>query len=357
MEYIDLLFVGDTSFGENYQDRLVDKGRESILETRGYAHMLEAFTTICAMSNFTVANLETPVTDRFPSPHHGCKRYLHYADTENAPRYLEALGVDLVSLANNHTLDYGVKGLEQTLELLQARNIATCGAGLTGDIAKQPYVRRFDIGSRVIHIAILCMFEYRKKYDIDYGWYAGADKPGVNALSMKQISSTVEALKKDYENVLTIAFPHWGRNYVWATERQRIRARAMIDCGVDLVLGHGAHLLQEIERYNGRWIVYGLGNFIFGSPGRYRKNNAHPYGLIARLLLPSDEYRPTAKLRLYPIVTDNRVTNYQSRFVSEPEFQNVRALLAEHGSSAEALGGLITEGLDEHGSFHEVNLA
>ncbi len=102
---MDVLFLGDTSFGENYQDRLVSRGRQSILRSRGYAYMLEAFQGICAASDFTVANLETPITDRFPSPHVGSKEHLHYADVENVPRYLDTLGVHLVCLANNHTLD------------------------------------------------------------------------------------------------------------------------------------------------------------------------------------------------------------------------------------------------------------
>ena len=134
-----------------------------------------------------------------------------------------------------------------------------------------------------------------------------------------------------------------------------MQARAIIDRGVDLVIGHGAHLIQEVERYEGRLIAYSLGNFVFGSPGRYKKKNAHPYGAMAVLLLSPDANGVAKKFRLYPIFTDNRVTNYRSRFVTEAEFEEVQTLLRIRSGLADRFDELVRSGADEYGFFLELS--
>lgn len=353
---IRIVILGDTSFGESYQDRRASKGREHVLQTRGYDYMIQEFAAFLADADFTVANLETAVTDKFPSPFEGDKKYLHYADVEKTPSYLEKYGINLVSLANNHALDFGTLGLQQTIELLSARKIDSCGAGPNSAVAKRPYVKRFDIANRQVHIAILCMFEYRERYEEKYDYYATPDRGGINALSVAEIGSIVAELRRDYPNLFVIAYPHWGKNYQWASKNQRIQARAIIDGGVDLVIGHGAHLIQEVERYEERWIAYSLGNFVFGSPGRYKKTGTHPYGAIAVLILSPNVNGVAKQFRLYPIFTDNRVTNYRSRFVNEAEFEEVRTLLRTRSGLADHFDMLVRSGADEHGFFLELSM-
>ncbi len=306
---IKVLLLGDTSFGERYQDRLASQGWEPVLRTRGYDYMIETFAAILDEADFTIANLETAVTDRFPSPYAGVRKYIHYADIEKTPRYLAKYGVDLVSLANNHAFDFGMPGLEQTLEVLHARDIESCGAGPDLATARRPYIKRFEVAGEPLHIAVLCMFEYREHYDKNYAFYAGPDAGGTNVIALDAIATTVAELRRAYPNLFVIAYPHWGDNYVWATETQRAHARAMIDGGVDLVLGHGAHTIQEVERHRDRWIAYSLGSFVFGRPGRYEKCGAPPYGAIAMLILTLGDNGPVKTLRLYPIFTDNRASN------------------------------------------------
>lgn len=346
----DILFLGDTSFGENYSDRLASQGREPVLRTRGYDHMIEQFAGILAGADFTIANLETPVTDRFPSPFAGKKRYLHYSDVRKTPAMLARHGFDLVSLANNHAMDFGAKGLEQTIDLLHARRVRTCGAGAPSQAA-EPFILDAGGETRGRRIAILCLFEYLKSYDEDYSFYADGSRAGVNRLSINHVEATIEALRKADPEVFIIAFPHWGRNYRWETDRQRKTADRLMKAGIDLIIGHGSHNLQRVESYQGRWIVYGLGNFVFGSPGRYAAQKAHPYSLIARLVLSGTAERPKTALRLYPILTDNRATGYQSRFVSSLEFQVVRQILLGDSSEKALAEAGISGGEDKHGLF------
>jgi hypothetical protein len=94
-----LLFLGDTSFGENYQEQLAKAGGENVLESRGYGSMMVNFAAILDGAELVAANLETPVTDHRSSPLVGRKRYIHYANVEEAPRTLAKYGISLVSLA------------------------------------------------------------------------------------------------------------------------------------------------------------------------------------------------------------------------------------------------------------------
>jgi hypothetical protein len=353
---IRIVILGDTSFGESYQDYRGSHGKENVLQTRGYDYLIQEFADFLSLADFTVANLETPVTDAFPSPFEGAKNYIHYADVEKTPFYLEKYGFDLVSLANNHALDFGTPGLRQTLEQLAARQIDSCGAGPNSNAASRPYVQRFDIAEQFLHIAFLCLFEYQEDYEDRYDYYATPERGGVNALSVDEIPAIVEELKGSYPNLFVIAYPHWGRNYEWATDDQRAQAEALIDGGVDLIIGHGAHNVQEIERYEGRWIAYSLGNFVFGSPGRYEKMKAHPYGAMALLKLSATAEGVTKTLRFYPIFTDNRVTDYRSRFVTAAEFVDLRKRLRAQSGRAGDFDALLRSGTDAHGFFMEVDL-
>ena len=93
------------------------------------------------------------------------------------------------------------------------------------------------------------------------------------------------------------------------SKKQQKRTQKLLDAGIDIIIGHGAHSIQKIERINGKWVLYNIGNFVFPSPGRYKKKKAYPYSLMVNL--------EGSTLKVYPIMTDNRVTNYKSHFLSK----------------------------------------
>src|SRR5262245_53659421 len=162
---VEIVFAGDTSFGESYQDRLASEGREPVLRTRGYDYMSDAVEQLLDGASLVIVNLETPITDHFPSPFAGEKTYLHYADPVKTPKALVELGVDIVSLANNHTLDYGLQGLEQTEAVLAERGMSPCGASTEPRAALEPVVRELEIGARSMKLALICAFEWRDSYE------------------------------------------------------------------------------------------------------------------------------------------------------------------------------------------------
>jgi poly-gamma-glutamate capsule biosynthesis protein CapA/YwtB (metallophosphatase superfamily) len=352
-----LVFLGDTSFGENYQERRATTGGENVLESRGYDSMMANYATILEDAALVIANLETPVTDLRSSPLAGRKRYIHYADVQQTPRHLSKYGIDLVSIGNNHAMDMGAAGLAQSMASLAQQGISTCGGGENETQARLPYQYEIDLGPSKLTLALLCAFEFSDTYDRDFGFYASERTPGVNPLLTHEVASQVRALRRENPNVFVVAFPHWGRNYHSITANQRRLGRALVDAGLDLVIGHGAHLLQGLELYKGRWIVYGIGNFVFGSSGRYALFGAYPYSAIAELTFAvSGKASITKMLRLYPIVTDNAITDYRGRLVTGDEYEEVKRLLAAQSVAGPGFHRVVQRGRNQHGHYFEVDL-
>ncbi|MCH7603919.1 MAG: CapA family protein [Planctomycetes bacterium] len=351
-----LLLLGDTSFGESYQARRAEKGEENILQTRGYDDCLLLLTPLLARADRVVANLETPVTmpgTPGSSPLAGKKDYINWADSERTPATLAKHGITAVSLANNHAMDYGRDGLSRTLDALRARGIEYFGAGLDEDAAARPLVIETSSGMSTPQIVIAAGFEYRRSYEELFHFYAISDAPGapgVNNWRPDRATEQIADLRKKYPDAILIAYPHWGSNYAWRRTRQADLGRAIIDAGADLVIGHGSHTLQEIELYQGRWIINSLGNFVFNSPGRYKAENCPPYSFMAMLELRREGEGWGYTIRLYPIFSDNRISDYHPRPVTASEFRSVRNLLRDRGS----MPGIET-GEDRFGHYLEVN--
>ncbi len=346
-----ILFGGDTHFGENYLKEYESEGIENILTTRGYGHSRALIEPLAIDSDLAIVNLETPVTDIVSSPFEGEKYYIHWSDVEQTPRALRALNVAAVSLANNHTLDFGIPGLEQTRDALSRHGIAAFGAGRNEAQAAEPYRREFRLGSRAFPLVVLAGFEFHKKYEQKYAFYARGSLGGANAWTREAAVRQVGLARAANPDALLVLFPHWGDNYKWRDNAQKKLAHALIDAGAGLILGHGAHMLQEIERYKGRWIVYSLGNFVFNSLGRYEKMDADPYSLVARLDVRDDGGQRRMILRLYPIYSDNRITNFQPHFVTRDEFQKVSSLLLEHSRNPAELESHLRTARDDSGRY------
>jgi hypothetical protein len=357
-----LTFLGDVHFGDSYENRLRD-GRDLKLEP--YSRVAVDLEPLVRRANFTVANLETPITDRFAARQPGPKSYLHWTRVDRAPQELARLGIDLVSLANNHALDYGLPGLVQTLDALGAGGIAHIGAGRTADEARRPHIVEVKLGGATHRVVLFAAFEFSASYDERYHWYAGEGRPGVQSLEDAALFAAIARKRSEDPGAWIVAFPHWGRNYAARSPAQARQARRLVDAGVDLVIGHGAHLLQAVERYGDRTIVYGLGNALMMSPGRYAKLRVPGLSATAELeLTVSADGGLRRLLRLRPIVTDNLLTDYRPRPVDETEFQAARRLLfprGRGGGDGRGDGGgdddaAWSEGRDELGFFVQTSL-
>ncbi|MRN52817.1 CapA family protein [Paenibacillus monticola] len=239
---VTLNFAGDAIFSGKVGE---------LLDKKGYSYSYAGLNGLFKQDDLTVLNLETPITTRGMAAN---KQYVF----KGAPEALDALkaaGVDAVNLANNHTLDQGVQGLEDTLSNLSERGIPYVGAGLT---SKEAYSAQY-FERNGIKIAVLGFTRVIPQSD----WMAGMRSPGVASVydSAEGLKAIAQA-KKSADMVVVVV--HWGKERVEQYDSvQQSLGRSFIDAGADLVIGGHPHVLQGIEPYKGKWIAYSTGNFIF----------------------------------------------------------------------------------------------
>jgi poly-gamma-glutamate capsule biosynthesis protein CapA/YwtB (metallophosphatase superfamily) len=310
-----ILFLGDTHFGDNYQLNIELHGGENVIKKFGYDYFFKNVKGILGTSDFTFANLETPLSISWSISK---EIYKHSANKDSTPFYLSKYGISAVTLANNHILDLGYEGMGETISSLNRYGIIPFGAGYNEEQASEPIMKKFCDAGFDNEIYVFGAYWYRSKFGIERNYYAKDDRGGVNMLDESKISAGIDKIREKSQGAFIIVYPHWGSNYKTKNDYQTQIAHKLIDLGVDLIIGHGAHTIQQIEYYNGRWIIYNIGNFIFNTPGKYESTLAKPYGFITELIIGFNE----KILKIYPIFTNNLETNYQIRFLSEDEFDD-----------------------------------
>lgn len=206
-----------------------------------------------------IVNLETSVTssDEF-APGKG----VHYRMNPANLACLAAARPDVCVLANNHVLDFGRAGLEETLDVLAAAGLRTVGAGRDAEEAGRPAVVPVGDGHRVLVLAV-----GMASSGVPSSWAAAADRPGVAYLggpsraAAGEMAGHVRRLKRRGDVV--VASVHWGPNWGYDVSRQEVAfAHALVDGGVDVVHGHSSHHPRPLEVYRGHLVLYGCGDFI-----------------------------------------------------------------------------------------------
>jgi poly-gamma-glutamate capsule biosynthesis protein CapA/YwtB (metallophosphatase superfamily) len=205
-------------------------------------------------------NLETAVTrSDTPWPNKG----INYRMSPANVACLTAAGIDCCLLANNHTLDWGIQGLRDTLAALDASGIKHAGAGRSLDEAQQPAILPTDRGARLIVFSL-----GSTSSGIPVDWAAQTNRAGLNLLEARSeaaidsIAKSIAALRKPGD--ILIVSIHWGGNWGYTIPRSQLQlAHRLIDeTGVDIVHGHSSHHVKAIEVYQERLILYGCGDFI-----------------------------------------------------------------------------------------------
>ena len=207
-----------------------------------------------------IVNLETAVTD---SDDNWPGKRIHYRMHPGNVPVLSAAGIDCCALANNHVLDWGYSGLQDTLDHLHRARISTAGAGPDHRRAVQPAVLEVKPGQRVIVLSMGATSS-----GIAPAWAAGEEKPGVwllddfTAAGVELVHYQVQAVKRPGD--IVIASIHWGGNWGYTMPAQAQQfAHGLIDhAQVDLVHGHSSHHPRGIEVYRNKLILYGCGDFI-----------------------------------------------------------------------------------------------
>jgi poly-gamma-glutamate capsule biosynthesis protein CapA/YwtB (metallophosphatase superfamily) len=247
---VRLGFTGDVMLG-----RLVDRQQRSRPVDAVWGDVLDRLQSLDGL----FVNLECCLSTR-GHPWQRTHRPFHFrADPDWAIPALERAGVDWVSLANNHVLDYEEVALYDTLDHL-AGDIAHVGAGRTVDDARKPA----HVSIEGLDIAFVSFTDNTPEYA------AGPDSPGVAHVEFdiedeenRQILEESLATARETDPDLLVASLHWGPNMVTEPpDAFRAAGRWLIEQGVDIVHGHSAHVFQGIEIHNGRPILYDTGDFI-----------------------------------------------------------------------------------------------
>ena len=322
-----VLVLGDFHYGESYGG-----GGRRIIRDHGYDFSTEYLGPFLELADKSVVNLETPLAKK--RDHIGqfseARDYIHWADPVGSTRALVNLGVDAVGLANNHSLDLGAKSLEATFEVLSRASISWFGAGMNREAAERPYSIELPRSFGGGNLEFYGFFELRRRYRDEFCFYAKSDQPGCASLSRRYVPSPMS--ESESGNSVRIAFPHWGPNYVWRSEKQEELALKLFSEGYDMVLGHGAHSMQEIQCLDDRWVAYSIGNSNFQSPGRWpqfqAKNGIFPFGFWTMLEVHRDNtgHRRVAS-KFYPVYLDNKVTNFQPKPVNQGDFSALKDAL------------------------------
>jgi len=209
-------------------------------------------------SDVVFANLECVASNAGP-PLPG--KIVTYAKPESLV-ILQDLNCDVVNLANNHQMDYGIAASEATRAHLDSLGIAYGGAGRTLEESRRPVMLERK-GCQIGFLFYSWTHEFAEPVPA-----ATQDGPGVSPMDMPAIIDGIQALKDGGADIVVVSL-HWGEGKSHHVRPENVaQARAMVDAGADIVAGHHTHCLQGWEMYKGRPIFYGLGNFFCSA---YRK--------------------------------------------------------------------------------------
>ncbi|WP_409340483.1 CapA family protein [Paenibacillus sp. MBLB4367] len=240
---IDIVYAGDAMFDLSVKEAVAAKGADF-----PFVHVKDEVMA----ADYAFVNLETAVTLEKDLDKN---QIYNFKSNPESLAGLKNAGFDMVSVANNHSMDYLQKGFLDTLDNLDKAELLYVGGGKN---SKEAYAAKsVDIKEKKIKFLAFSRF-------IPTGdWFAGADKPGIaQAYDRKPVLDAIERERKDADYVLV--YIHWGvemnnRPEVW----QREFARQMIDAGADAIVGSHVHVLQGFEYYKGKPIAYSIGNFLF----------------------------------------------------------------------------------------------
>ena len=231
-EPVDILFAGDL---------MLDRYNRTIIEKRGAEHFTKNIKDIFDKSDLSVLNLEGPVTGNQTvslATQEGNPAHFKFTfDKENTKNFLAYNRINVVNLGNNHILNFGESGAQETVDFLKENGVEYFGAPRDD---KNSYIEKNINGLKI------ALVSYNRFYNLG---------------SENTVNKIKEAKGK---NDIVIVYAHWGNEYkLIQTETQTNIAHSFIDNGADLIIGSHPHVVQPLEIYKNKVIFYSLGNFVF----------------------------------------------------------------------------------------------
>jgi len=288
-----LVLLGDVMLG-----RLVNQRLKSAPPAFPWGDTLP----VLARADVRIANLECVLADGgIPQP----GKVFHFRSDLKNVATLTAAGINAVSLANNHVLDYGTQAFRKTLPALDSHGILHAGAGPDLEAARRPAIRR------VGHTAV----GFLAFTDNQPDWEAGPRRPGVfyvpadDGAEDERVRDLLALVRRTKARAdLLVVSAHWGGN--WGADPpsgHRRLGKALVDAGADIVFGHSAHVFRGVEIHRGRPIIYSAGDFIDDyAVDEERNDQSFIFGVETSRALP-------VRLRLHPTV----IAEFQARLAGK----------------------------------------
>lgn len=288
---ITISAAGDFTLGRDetyaYNGSLPDEAVKN-----GLDYFVEKFDGIFQKDDLTTVNLEGPLTN---ATEKAVKKFRFKGD----PSYAQILtlgGIESVNLANNHSFDYLQKGYDDTIATLEQNKIGYFG-----------YDNQYVATVKGVKIGVL-------------GYEGWDDTPETRAI----VDTNIKKLRDEGVQIIVVHF-HWGneRQYVPNASQQSL-AHYTIDSGADLILGHHPHVLQGIEEYKGKFIVYSLGNFMFG--GNKNPADKDTFVFQQTFHVKGDKLTDRKQINVVPfsISSVSHRNNYQPLLLSGSEEERVK---------------------------------
>jgi poly-gamma-glutamate capsule biosynthesis protein CapA/YwtB (metallophosphatase superfamily) len=302
---ISLIAVGDITLGYHLEEYMDDQVKRGATMASMLAYPFERVRSIFAQADLVVANLECPFTLRGEK----LVKNFNFRARPELVGALQAGGIHLVTIANNHLKDYGSDGVVDTIATLDQAGIAHCGAGRTLAEARMPAIVKrggtslgflgyFFLGDRNIEPPEIIAATGRPGVAGTY-----KDLPGME----RMLAEDLGALRGKVD--LPVVFWHWGREGSSELEDYQVRlGHLCVEQGARLVLGSHPHVLQGMELYQGVPIIYSLANFVFGGNANPKNKDSAMYraqlnrsGVIASEVIPVQTTRvPEAPFQPMP---------------------------------------------------------
>jgi len=264
-----------------------------LLRQKGYDYPFNGIRKELAAGDINLANLESPIAK---SGQEYIDKKFRFRAEQPVAKAIRSAGFNLVTLANNHSMDFGAEALAETLRHLSDNGIASIGAGENLSEARKMVLYTIK-GKKIAFLA----FSLTQPVE----FFARQDQPGTSPGYEKLVTADIVGARSQADYVI-VSF-HWGKEAIERVQQyQRNAAHSAIEAGADVIIGHHPHILQGIELYKNGIIFYSLGNFTFAS-----KSPAADVSAIIRIRLAEN----SREAEILPIDVLNRRVNFQPQLL------------------------------------------
>ena len=287
---------------------------EKVIEENGYDYPFRRLISVIDDAQIVFVNLEAP----FGSSDSAYEKTYTFHVSPDLVEVLVAGKINVVSLANNHILDFGLADLKETFKTLDRYNIQFSGAGLNISDARKPAI--FEVND--IKIALV-------SYSLTFPEEFWATDTTAGTCFPYHTFFYDDLTRFKRQNDLVLVSFHWGAELMNSPKDYQIElAHNAIDAGADLILGHHPHVVQGIEIYKGKIIVYSLGNYIFGSYSENARDS-----MLLKFFCVTDGIE---RCKIYPISVYNKEVEFQPYLLKDSDkvsfFQELQQLSLELNS-------------------------